>query len=177
MKDKEIIYSKLNDMDLLDSSPKTLQEIVCEAIKEAVKREIKANTIVINERLIETQPFVFKHLNTYSEFPPMICGLEAHIVKDQLPNEYGFAILENPNKQKTMTFEELKAEANRQGYSLVKKPTYVPLAKCPCGAKLSVKAYDTIYGHAYKCIKCGLESYPSKTHKGARENWNKEFKR
>ena len=71
-----------------------------------------------------------------------------------------------------MTLEELKIEANKQGYNLVKKQRYVPLAKCPCGAKLSIKAYDTVYGHAYKCIKCGLQSYPQKTHKGAREHWN-----
>lgn len=76
-----------------------------------------------------------------------------------------------------MTFEELKAEASRQGYSLVKKPTYVPLTKCSCGAKRSVKAYDTIYGHAYKCIKCGLESYPSKQHKTARVYWNMEVEK
>jgi hypothetical protein len=76
-----------------------------------------------------------------------------------------------------MTFEELKAEASRQGYSLVKKPTYVSLAKCSCGAKLSVKAYDTIYGHAYRCIKCGLESVPSKTRKNARLYWNMEVEK
>ena len=72
-----------------------------------------------------------------------------------------------------MTFEELKEEAKRQGYNLVKNPTYIPLAKCSCGAKLSVKAKWTVYGHAYKCIKCGLESNPAKTYKQARENWNK----
>lgn len=53
----------------------------------------------------------------------------------------------------------------------------VPLAKCSCGAKRSVKAYDTIYGHAYKCIKCGLESYPSKQHKTARVYWNIEVEK
>lgn len=76
-----------------------------------------------------------------------------------------------------MTFEELKAEAKRQGYNLVKKQTYVPLRKCSCGAKYSVKARWTIYGNAYYCIKCGLESYPSKTQRGARENWNKEVEK
>ena len=43
-----------------------------------------------------------------------------------------------------MTFEELKAEATKQGYNLVKKPTYIPMAKCPCGAKLSIKAKWTV---------------------------------
>ena len=72
-----------------------------------------------------------------------------------------------------MTVEELKAEAKKLGYKIVKNPTYIPLAKCSCGAKFSVKAKWTVYGHAYKCKKCGLESYPAKTYKQARENWNK----
>lgn len=71
-----------------------------------------------------------------------------------------------------MTVEELKAEAKRQGFNLVKKPTYISLKPCVCGAKLSVKAKWTIYGNAYKCIKCGLESNPTKTQKGARRSWN-----
>lgn len=53
------------------------------------------------------------------------------------------------------------------------KKTYVPLSKCSCGAKLSVKLKRVVYGRAYKCIECGLESNPAKTYKQARENWNK----
>lgn len=72
-----------------------------------------------------------------------------------------------------MTFEELKAEANRQGYSLVKKPTYVPLAKCSCGAKRSVRFVYIMGGkYVYKCIKCGLEGVASRNKKLAREYWN-----
>lgn len=47
----------------------------------------------------------------------------------------------------TMTFEELKAEANRQGYNLVKKYRPMPkLLKCPlCGRKPKVNYGHNIY--------------------------------
>ena len=74
--------------------------------------------------------------------------------------------------------EELKALSKEEFIELCKPTkTYVPLEKCPCGAKLSVKAKWTIYGHAYKCEKCGLESVPSKTQKNARLYWNYEVKK
>ena len=72
-----------------------------------------------------------------------------------------------------MTFEELKQEAKKQGFNLVKQPVYIPLAKCSCGASRSVRCLYSIYGDRYKCIKCGLEGNPGKTNRQARENWNK----
>ena len=46
-----------------------------------------------------------------------------------------------------MTFEELKAEANRQGYNLVKKYQSMPkLLKCPiCGSLARVNYGDIFY--------------------------------
>lgn len=46
-----------------------------------------------------------------------------------------------------MTFEELKAEANRQGYNLVKKYQPMPkLLKCPiCGSPARVRYGDIFY--------------------------------
>ena len=69
--------------------------------------------------------------------------------------------------------EEVREKVKADFIELCKpNKNYVPLAKCSCGAKLSVKAKWTVYGHAYKCIKCGLESTPAKTQKNAREYWN-----
>ena len=35
-----------------------------------------------------------------------------------------------------MTLEELKAEANKLGYGLIKKKPYIPIKPCPvCGKK------------------------------------------
>ena len=72
-----------------------------------------------------------------------------------------------------MTLKELKEEAKKQGYVLVKEPTYEPLAKCSCGEKRSVKFFWGSNGHYYKCVKCGLKGEPSKKKMVARENWNK----
>lgn len=72
-----------------------------------------------------------------------------------------------------MTFEQLKEEANNLGYKLVKKSTYVPLRKCSCGAKSSVRCYHTFYTKYYQCIKCNLKGEEGGSYRVARENWNK----
>ena len=72
-----------------------------------------------------------------------------------------------------MTFEELKAEAKRQGYNLIKQPTYIPLKPCVCGAKRSLKMCYTNHGQGYRCYKCGRIAEAAKNNKEARINWNK----
>lgn len=74
-----------------------------------------------------------------------------------------------------MTFEELKAEAERQGYYLMKKPTYIPKKPCVCGAKRSVRMFYTNKGKGFYCNKCklGLNEQVAKTDKQAQINWNK----
>ena len=43
-----------------------------------------------------------------------------------------------------MTLEELKAEANKLGYSLIKKKPYIPIKPCPvCGKKCTNLWYGT----------------------------------
>lgn len=74
-----------------------------------------------------------------------------------------------------MTFEELKAEAKRQGYNLIKQPTYIPLKPCVCGAKRSVKMFYSTTGQGYMCLKCRRESERCKTKNEARLSWNKRI--
>ena len=70
-----------------------------------------------------------------------------------------------------MTYEELKAEASRQGYSLIRKEKYVHLLKCPqCGKKPSL--WNTPNGFIYRC-DCGVEGERCKTLKMAKLSWNK----
>ena len=72
-----------------------------------------------------------------------------------------------------MTLEELKAEAKKQGYSLVKRPTYVPLKKCcNCQSKSHLRQFNDGFWKYWKCVKCGLTARGSSTDKKARENWN-----
>lgn len=76
-----------------------------------------------------------------------------------------------------MTFEELKIEAEKQGYTLIKKQPYVKLLPCTCGAKriavwfrASNSQEET--GSFCKCLKCGAEGKVAKTQREARINWN-----
>ena len=75
-----------------------------------------------------------------------------------------------------MNLEELKAEAAKLGYNLVKKQPYIKLLHCTCGEK---KPSEWFYYQGenrgmiiYKCDNCGLSAIPAKTDRQARENWN-----
>lgn len=71
-----------------------------------------------------------------------------------------------------MTFEELKAEADRYGYYLEKKKAYTRLMPCVCGKK-RISLWCCSNGTwFYICPKCGRESQRSKTRIGAKKNWN-----
>lgn len=69
-----------------------------------------------------------------------------------------------------MTFEELKAEADRQGYNLVKKQKYISLKPCPvCGKKPSEWFNRGL--HTYKC-ECDKHYQWFATNRAARIAWN-----
>ena len=70
-----------------------------------------------------------------------------------------------------MTYEEIKAEAEKQGYHLIRKEKYVPLKKCPkCGIKPSL--WTGADGYTYRCDGCGLSSESQKSMKKAKLSWN-----
>ena len=75
-----------------------------------------------------------------------------------------------------MNLEELRAEAAKLGYNLVKKQPYIKLSRCTCGEnKPSEWFYYTEENKVmriYKCDNCGLSALPAKTNRQARENWN-----
>lgn len=80
-----------------------------------------------------------------------------------------------------MTFEELKAEAKRQGYNLIKKQPYISMTKCDnCGKKPHVWFYARTYddrthefsGFFLKCPECEKSTEVFKTEREAREAWN-----
>ena len=70
-----------------------------------------------------------------------------------------------------MTFEELKEEAKRQGYSLIKIQKYIALKKCPkCNKKPQYGYYPSLNMNGYGC-EC-YEAKPCKTDREARIAWN-----
>lgn len=70
-----------------------------------------------------------------------------------------------------MTFEELKAEAKKQGYNLIKKQKYIALKKCPKCNKKPHHVYYTVskmFGYGCDCYV----TKPCKTDREARIAWN-----
>lgn len=70
--------------------------------------------------------------------------------------------------------EEFKAEAERRGYRLQKKPEMVKFLPCVCGCKRRIRWYRYVdpTGYSYECENCGLKSEHGKTQKLAKANWN-----
>ncbi len=86
-----------------------------EAKIAASKTAIRANTIVISDRLSKTKPFalVCDNTNTIYNFPPMILGMEIRVSSD-LPEEYDFAIFEAPETEREIIKREAAKEARRK---------------------------------------------------------------
>ena len=82
-----------------------------------------------------------------------------------------------------MTVEELKAEAKRLGYNIIKKPESVKLLPCVCGHKRVEQYYKHIQGkkkesgHFYWCQWCGREAEVGKTKIEAKKRWNEAMER
>ena len=70
-----------------------------------------------------------------------------------------------------MTFEELKTEAQKQGYTLCKFQPHIKLKPCTCGCNRREHWYGIDPPFILRCKKCGREAYGS-TEKEAREVWN-----
>lgn len=75
-----------------------------------------------------------------------------------------------------MTLEELKAEANKLGYSVVKKRRKVYLKPCVCGSNRR-KLWNIANGeYFYTCDHCGRKSPPASSIMAAKELWNEMMK-
>lgn len=88
-----------------------------EAQDEAMKEGMRANTVMINSRLVKTKPFMIMLMPFLgAEIPPMICGLEAKLA-DDLPEEFAFAIMEDPQTER----ERLQKETVRKVLHMIKE--------------------------------------------------------
>lgn len=73
------------------------------------------------------------------------------------------------------TFEELKNAAEKLGYILVKKRTYIPLKPCPiCGKKCTEIWYSFAEpkGDFRKCVNCEFRSDPVAKKSDLNQAWN-----
>lgn len=77
-----------------------------------------------------------------------------------------------------MTVEELKAEAKKLGYNIIKIPEKVKKLNCVCGASSRLvkswylSGYGAESGLFFRCKKCGRESDVAKKETEAIKNWN-----
>ena len=76
-----------------------------------------------------------------------------------------------------MTYEELKLEAEKQGYTLTKKITYEKMQKCICGKypyqEISIKPK----GKYFRCANCGFKSEIGRWNYQAIANWNRTLEK
>ena len=76
-----------------------------------------------------------------------------------------------------MKLEELKADAAKHGYALVKKREYVRLEPCICGHERRHKERSS-RGWYFWCKKCGFTGGQiSSSERAARIAWNEAVKR
>lgn len=68
-----------------------LSEYIQKALIEAHKQHINANTVFLNSEIALVKRSYEKIGNSITEYPPMICGLAAHLT-DELPDDIAFAI-------------------------------------------------------------------------------------
>lgn len=97
---------EITDDDVIGDAAKMLENFIYDAYKVALHEDIKANSVMINKRFVKVNRFSCSFFdNSYNEFPPLICGLEAYVT-DELPDEYAFAVVEAPTTQREAVFEE-----------------------------------------------------------------------
>lgn len=70
-----------------------------------------------------------------------------------------------------MTLDEMKVEAEKLGYNLIKKPEIIKMLPCTCGCKRRTEWFCEGQ-FFYSCNRCGKKSPLSKTTRGARRAWN-----
>lgn len=73
-----------------------------------------------------------------------------------------------------MTVKELKIEAAKLGYNIIKKPEPMPLVKllpCVCGCNKRSKWYSNKLSW-YKCNKCGFTGGSAYNERDVRIKWN-----
>ena len=108
----------ITDKDDLELG-KSFQEMVMEAVKHALKEGIKANSIIINKDFVRVKKSWINNGFSCSELPDMICGLEVYLTENDLPENYSFAVLENPQTERERLIEKTKSDTAREICDLI----------------------------------------------------------
>jgi hypothetical protein len=126
-------------------------EKIQQAQVEAIKKGIKANTVLINDKIGYVKPFL---LGRNSIFPPMICGLEVQIT-DELPECYDFLICENPVTERERLISDACKETARECLKILHS-----IGGCGATEDYS-RGWDNAINEAYKEIsdKYGVTAF------------------
>ena len=85
-------------------------DLVVKATDQALAEGIRANSIFINENMVRvSEAGVRLPLGHSVILPKMICGLNVYLTKDELPENYSFAVLEGPS-DRLAQFESIGME-------------------------------------------------------------------
>lgn len=75
-----------------------------------------------------------------------------------------------------MTYEQLRDEAYKLGYKLVKIQPSIHFESCICGRKYPDLWFGAGKDRFYKCPKCDRQAPAGKTEREAKMNWNEYIK-
>lgn len=114
---------ELNADDIIGEATKSLADYVAEARKVALQEQIKANTILIDEKFAKVNNLHFCWGRTIMDLPPMICGLEIYLT-DELPDGYNFALIEAPETERERIFRQAKSEAAKEIFEEIENILY-----------------------------------------------------
>ena len=116
MRGEKITYEKgsmflCDDDNPVREAQKSLEKMILDARREAFKKHIEVNSVIINTNMVEVPGDLISDGSSIWGVPPMICGLYAYFTKDELPEGYSFAILKGPkHRTRLEQFESIGME-------------------------------------------------------------------
>lgn len=104
----------------MEDKTMTINELINrihEAQALAFQEHIQANAIVINENFVKVPEVIVRdrdHIFSDKIYPPMICGLEMHFTKAELPDNTMFAVCEVMETEREKAIRLAKEEVVRK---------------------------------------------------------------
>ena len=86
--------------DLISDTKGSFYDRIKEAYAHAMQEGIRANSILINQNMVKVPAtWISNGVGGALELPPMICGLNVYLTKDELPDNYSFAMFQGPDNR------------------------------------------------------------------------------
>ena len=82
----------------LDVPMSEFVEMIRKAEVEAIKDGIRANSVIVNTNMVKVPEFIAGCYKGYRIVPPMVCGLNVYLSKNDLPDGYSFAVFEGADR-------------------------------------------------------------------------------